>query len=741
MLQKSTQIVIVFLLVGVLWLFATPPFESSDEYKHYPVVHHIQNEGELVTLDPANPGRWLQEGAQPPLYYLVMAVVTSWIDTSDLDDVFVLNKHAFVGDPNQIHNKNLLFHDPVAERFPSTGSVQAVYIARIVSLLFGAVTVWTTYKIGRLIADEKTALLASAVTAFLPMFLFTNAAVNNDALSNMLGAVGLYLLVQLWQVYVAADVGSQRPYRLIILLGVALGLGMLTKLSLAGLLFLTGVALALFSWSTRRWSILFVDGVMIFLISVGVVAPWLLRNMSVYGFDDPIGLNVFVAVQGVRDEAMTLADWRGEFGTFYRSFWGLFGAVNVAMPQLVYTVLNLLFGAGVLGWFFNEHKNEQIIKKGAWLLVGWQLILFGLLIRWTIISEAFQGRLMFPGLAGFGVLWAVGLVALDKRGKQRSLTVGVPVLMLLLSIALPFFVIRQNYAHPKPLAEVPSDARYGPIRFASEDGAIELVGVELEPDQSRVPGDPEPLRLTLYWRSAETVSNDYLSGINVLGRELEVAARVNRHPAWGAIPTSDWEPDQIWQDAYQVYLSDEATAPNRLRFKVDLFDPESESGLVATDASGAPIELLIVGEARLAESEVTVVEPSVRLSQEFAQGVVLYGYNMPRRIRAGQQLPVELTWISQQQPARDYTVFVQLLDSSGQLVGSGDAEPVLNGEYPTGLWRQGDVIVDGHMVQVSAELPPATYTIAVGLYDRETFARLPLVNGGDAVTWTIEVIE
>ena len=71
-------IVVAYLLLAVIYALATPPLEASDEYKHYPVVQYIQNEHQLVRLDPGDPGRWLQEGAQPPLYYIIMAGLTSW---------------------------------------------------------------------------------------------------------------------------------------------------------------------------------------------------------------------------------------------------------------------------------------------------------------------------------------------------------------------------------------------------------------------------------------------------------------------------------------------------------------------------------------------------------------------------------------------------------------------------------------------------------------------------------------
>ena len=67
-------IILAYLGLGISYALATPPLEASDEYKHYPFVQFVQTEGRLPLLEPENPGLWLQEAAQPPLYYLLMTV-------------------------------------------------------------------------------------------------------------------------------------------------------------------------------------------------------------------------------------------------------------------------------------------------------------------------------------------------------------------------------------------------------------------------------------------------------------------------------------------------------------------------------------------------------------------------------------------------------------------------------------------------------------------------------------------
>jgi hypothetical protein len=82
---------------------------------------------------------------------------------------------------------------------------------------------------------------------------------------------------------------------------------------------------------------------------------------------------------------------------------------------------------------------------------------------------------------------------------------------------------------------------------------------------------------------------------------------------------------------------------------------------------------------------------------------------------------------------QDYTVFVHLLDATGQLVAQADARP-RSGAYPTSAWAAGDVIPDDHVLSLPTNLAPGRYTIRMGLYLSPNGPRLPLKPAGDAFT-------
>lgn len=730
-------IVVAYLLLGVTYLLATPPLEASDEYKHYPVVQYVQVEGRLPVLDPEEPGRWLQEGAQPPLYYLLMAGLTSWIDTDDLPQLHEINRHAFIGNPNQVGNKNLILHEPEREAFPWRGSVLAIYVIRAATLLLGAGTVLLTERMGRMVFDERVGLLAAALTAFNPMFLFVHAAVNNDGLAILLGHAGLFLLLKLW----LDPPHPVRSWRRYVGLGLLLGLGLLTKLSLGALLALSGLLLAWIAWRRREAHYLLVGGGLILLTAALVVAPWLWRNWELYA--DPTAMNVFVAVQGTRDAAMTWADWRAEFGTFYRSFWGLFGGVNVAAPELFYTIYNglALLGAGGFGLWLWRRRNDGGRAASSWLLLlAWIMLFFGLLLRWNVISEAFQGRLIFPALGAINILLAVGYLAWFPTARRREAATVLAVGAFLAATALPWLTIRPAYAFPQALAEAPAVHRIDPVRFHAEDGDLELVGVDVPPQQSVVPGG-DPVIVTLYWRAADTVARDYLSSVHLLGRDLDSVASVNRHPASGMVPTSEWESGQIWRDVYHLYVRQGAKAPARLQIRAGFYDPLRDSDLPMTSASGESLELLLVGEARLARApQDEPPTPPTAQAVTFDDGVRLLGYGLrAENVRAGDRVELSLFWETYVQPQGDYTVFVHLLEQPGeQPITTADGPPV-SGYYPTRLWREGDVVEDLHTLDIPEDLAPGAYQIGVGLYDPVTGRRVQRNDGGDTVFLELQI--
>src|SRR5512139_220916 len=143
-------LLLAFVALAVAYSVVTPIFEASDEWWHYPVVQYIAaGRGLPVQTLPDHPGLWKQQASQPPLYYALAALLTSWIDTSDLTAVLRPNPHAAVGVVTPDGNINLVAHDPAREAWPWRGTVLAVHWARLLSVAMSAATVYLTYRLSR----------------------------------------------------------------------------------------------------------------------------------------------------------------------------------------------------------------------------------------------------------------------------------------------------------------------------------------------------------------------------------------------------------------------------------------------------------------------------------------------------------------------------------------------------------------------------------------------------------------
>src|SRR5436190_5339423 len=77
----------LFFVLCLIYSWATPIFEASDEISHFAVIDYVATTHELPVQVIGKKTAWEQEGSQPPLYYLSSAVLVSPIDRSDIDSL------------------------------------------------------------------------------------------------------------------------------------------------------------------------------------------------------------------------------------------------------------------------------------------------------------------------------------------------------------------------------------------------------------------------------------------------------------------------------------------------------------------------------------------------------------------------------------------------------------------------------------------------------------------------------
>ncbi|NPA91028.1 MAG: glycosyltransferase family 39 protein [Chloroflexi bacterium] len=713
-------IILIYLFLGVTYSVVVPIFEAPDEVHHFFYIKHLVDTRHLPVQHPDAPALWAQEGSQPPLYYVLAAVLVRPIPTERAVDFLWENPHRNVGNPFQPGNKNYFVHTD-KEKWPYRGLPLAVHVARWFSLLLGAGTLMLIHRMGQRIFPENAALRLAlvAVVAFLPQYIFIHAAVTNDAMITFTAT---------WALLLMTGILSQGVrYRRAALLGWVVGLAALSKLSGLGLIPL-GFLVLLYQGrrpeSTRRTWLLLLIYTGILLLTAGW---WYARNYVLY--HDPTGLAPMLAVVGHRDVTWTWTTILEEWRSIRWSFWGLFGWFNIPMSLRAYTLLDRLLMIIALGWAVQAYRLRFHFpprERRMWaLLLLWVGIVLASLARWTSITLGGQGRLLFPALASIAALLIVGWTVWWPRGWRNYGAFLFPLILLTLALAAPILWIAPAYAKPPriPPDRIPSAARRVDLLFGQQ---IRLWAVDI-PQITTHPG--EPVDITLYMGKVGEIPVDYTMYIHFLGRRGEDVGQLNTFPGWGTYPTRLWKDGEVIQDHYTLTVAPHAQTPTLLRVEVGFYNLWTRQGLDVTTLDGKPTSA-VVKSLRLVQKNPPQYRPQVRLYANFANELALIGMDPPPRVvHPGETFTFHLYWKALRPASASYTVFTHLIRKGNPApIAQHDKFP-LDGDYPTLAWAPGEIVKDSYTIKVPENTAPGTYELVTGMYLLQTLQRLPLVEG------------
>jgi 4-amino-4-deoxy-L-arabinose transferase-like glycosyltransferase len=717
----------LYLLITLGYSVINPLFEAPDEHFHYFTVQSIVDSGRLPVVTNEYDELLGPEPAQPPLYYLLGALLIAPIDTAGAREQVWLNDLAWIGTAEALTNVNRTM--PTAqEAWPWQGYALAGHLLRALSILFGLGTLLCIYSSGRLLwpGDPDPALLATALVAFLPQFNFIHAAVTNDSLITFLSAAAIWQLLRLWQT------GTTRPR--LLLLGVTVGLAALTKNAGVLLLLYSGAALALLAWRQRRPRLLLDMAIFVVLPAV-LLTGWLWwRNWMLYG--DWTAANQFVRMAG-GDREYSLLQVLGESNGLWLSLFAIFGWFNVRAPEWVYWVWNGMVIMAIIGAV--KHIAGEQGSRGAGeisdprlvtpstpsassgqalhpftpslLLFGWALAVYAGLVGFMMQTEAAQGRLLFPALVPLALGLAYGL------SRWRNVYWIAPLPALATTLYCLFFVIAPTYAGPPLVNELPAAAT--PLSRDMGQG-LTLVGARVETPTAE-PGDVA--WLTLYWQADSVPDQPPAFKLELFGRDLgQPVGEVHSYHGRGLYPANLWPPDQIVADRFGVRLDEEIAAPVLARTFVRLV--EAKSG---RQTSGAG-EGVNVGAIKIAPTTWPPAPP-MTLAQ-VGDSIELAAVSLqPGMAQPGSAIQIDVTWRVTAAPGIDYTTLVHLAEAGQPPLATGDSPP-LDGDYPTRVWAKGEVIEDSYSLALPADLPAGSYPVWIGMYESATITPLPLLVDG-----------
>ncbi len=394
-------LVILYILLAAGYSAVTPAATSvqhnPDENAHMQYVQTLAS-GHLPVFTDVAHG---YENHQPPLYYALCA--------------------------------------PVYLATHGQGEASATRACRWVSLLLGIFLILVTYRCILTLTPEQPnlALGTAAFVGLLPSNVALSASVTNDALTTLVIAVALWLLVSL-VLTIQSGQDTAAVSRLALWLGLALGVGVWTKTLTLSLFLTTLVTFLLLARGgpelARRCA-----RPAIIALGLGLLlgAPWLLRNTLLYG--DPLAQHLLLVTLNNGESNTTMevmvVIFHGVGGYFakvaqwaFASFWGGFDSMTLFWdqnpqtsrpnfshsPMPTYLCLLALCLISTVGLFVGRRRlmwdaGQRMALASLMAQIVFTVIAF---LNYNVHFFQAQGRYLYPALLPLAFFFVLGFRAL-----------------------------------------------------------------------------------------------------------------------------------------------------------------------------------------------------------------------------------------------------------------------------------------------------------------------------------------
>ncbi len=727
-------IVVGHVLLSLFYSVIIPPWEAHDEWAHFRYAAHIAE-----NLALPDPGQRLttefefDEASQPPLYYLLAAAPMLAVDTEDGYQPSV-NRYAKWGSSQG--GVNFTLHDFSAEAWPWSGTLLALHLGRIVSILISVFGLYVTYALVRLLSPKAPdiALVATGIQAFAPQYVFISSVMTNDILLIVIETVFLYLALRL--------LIEGPTLRLTLLFGLVTALALLTKYLALALLPLAVIVFALAAWLHRKQTgsrrHLIVNLAALFgLILVGAGVQ-LLRNLQLTGVwipRDPVSQAAVLG--GISGTGFLGLDWSAvpdalRYG--FETYWVSFGWGNVGAPTWIYGVwlaLGLVGLVGLLLWVRSDAAKQSRSLLVVVLLYVVAVISLPLFRELLHDSSFLRGRYILATLPITVWVIAQGWAQISGRAWPwlRSLLLIWPAG---LTVALAFFLITPAYAPPPSITAEAAEAMGEPVHVTF-DQVAELISAQVWPTDTVRVG--EGLGVTLTWRALARTDEPYKLAIHLVGAGDQSYGSVTTYPGRGNAATSVWQPGTIFSDVYRLDVGEGGLTPAHGKIKINLFKQSQDASdyLAVQDQQGNTIgDSVMLGSLRIdsaPDEPSPVTAPAVTPDlARFGDYLALTDARVPDiEQQPGWSVPVLLRWRALQAAPDDLTLSVQLLDEKGDWVAGSDGNPSV--ELPPLHWREGDQLHTIRWLDLSPDLPAGRYQVVALLYRTDDQSRVLAVDG------------
>ncbi len=573
-------LVATYTAIALWYSVTTPAWEAPDEPSHFEFVTHLRQTGTLPVQELGRTGA----SHHPPLYYALVALATLPADLTDSRGALTFNPN-FVW-AGQGNDPNIAQHR-TAETFPYRGHALALHLGRALSVLMGAGVIWLTVLMGWTIfpALPLIGLLAGALVAFNPQFLFISGAINNDNLLGLLATAALLITLR--------GLADPTRWQRWLWLGVVLTMALLTKTNAIVLCGVVGLAVTVLAIRRRDLRFFWQTALLLGLPVLMGTSWWLWRNVQLYG--DLLGWAMFdqIYASAMRQTPLTITDLRHFFTTQMNSFWGLFGWMTVWAPGWFYTAIRVLAWLSVIGFIrfaLTRLRELTAWQRGALVLLGGAILAQEAFMLYSItrINEAwYQGRYLFVVITPLMLLMSVGLLHLLPRRWMTATAATVAGSMLAVALSMPLNVIAPAYVPTTlPRHVLWTLPQRTDIIFGDE--MVALRGYKVTLDEKTA-----TLDVTLYRQAMRQPDFNYSAFVHLIDSTDEVVAQQDHAPGEGrGYPPTVWQPEDIVADLHRLPLPT-STDLDGYRIRVGLYNWETSVQLPATE-KGSPAGTFVI---------------------------------------------------------------------------------------------------------------------------------------------------
>ncbi len=275
--RRLLLILVVFSLLAFAHSFFLPLHEAPDEQAHFRYIRFIVEHGRLpLTFEERAAADY--RANQPALYHSLVALLSGWSSVAPPPALkFVWQSPRFDLVRELLDTKRLANTED--ELFPFQGVVWTWHLSRLVGIALSMGTIVVIFLTTLEIIPQNywLALVASAIVAFLPIFIFISSALSDDSLLGLLTGLFFWALVKI--------IKGDNRVRMYIWLGLLMGLAVTTKnsaiiLPIEVLVFFAGLAWRQ-GWRWLDW----LKSVMIVAAASMVASSWWYATIIIY-FND-----------------------------------------------------------------------------------------------------------------------------------------------------------------------------------------------------------------------------------------------------------------------------------------------------------------------------------------------------------------------------------------------------------------------------------------------------------------------